>query len=251
MRGRLTKRKKIAILIGRCAMGEITLGEYEKLEDMNMDGLKIVQDERLYRFTSDSVLLSKFASARNGDFVADFCAGSGIVGLHFYALHRRERKGIKILLFEMQPTLFELSKKSIVYNGFEECIEAKNCKIQEIPSEYRERFSLILCNPPYETGGFDNESYEKAVCRKEITVTLDEIACAAAKNLKFGGRFALINRADRVAEMCYTLKKYGLEVKKLQFVSGKAGAKPYLLMVEAVKGGKPCCELLPTVVNEK
>lgn len=232
-------------------MGEITLLEHEQLEDMNLDGLKIVQDERLYRFTSDSVLLSKFAQAKNGDYVADFCAGSGIVGLHFYALNRHEKKGIKVVLFEMQSSLCDLSKKSIAYNGFEEIFTAENCKIQEIPPYYHEKFSLILCNPPYETGGFDNETYEKAVCRKEITLNLDEIARAAAKSLKYGGRFALINRADRVAEVCYTLKKYALEVKKLQFVSGKVGAKPYLLMVEAVKGGKPTCEILPTIANEK
>ncbi|MBQ9118160.1 MAG: methyltransferase [Clostridia bacterium] len=230
---------------------ETPLGEYEKWEDMLIDGLKVAQDERLYRFTSDSVLLSKFAQAKNGDYVADFCAGSGIVGLHFYALNRHEKKGLKVVLFEMQSPLYELSKKSILYNGFEEAFKAENCKIQEISPNYHEKFSLILCNPPYETGGFDNESYEKAVCRKEITVTLDEIALAASKNLKYGGRFALINRADRLAEVCYTLKKYGLEVKKLQFVAGKTGAKPYLLMVEAVKGGKPTCEILPTLVNEK
>jgi tRNA1(Val) A37 N6-methylase TrmN6 len=224
--------------------------EFEVIEDMQIDDLKIVQDTRLYRFTSDSVLLTRFASAKKGDRVADFCAGCGIVGFHFYALNKD--KNISVTLFEMQESLLSLAKKTIKLNGFTNfsCVLGK---LQDIPSEYRERFSLVLCNPPYERAdtGFDNESYEKAVCRKEITVTLDEIACAAAKNLKFGGRFALVNRADRVAEVCYTLKKYGLEVKKLQFVSGKAGAKPYLLMVEAVKGGKPCCELLPTVVNEK
>lgn len=230
---------------------KVTLKESEVLEDMGLDGLKIVQDKDLYRFTSDSVLLSKFAQAKNGDYVADFCAGSGIVGLHFYALNRHERKGIKVVLFEMQEPLYALSKKSIAYNGFEEVFKAENCKIQETGKEYHEQFSLILCNPPYETGGFDNETPQKAICRKEITVNLDEIACAAAKNLKYGGRFALINRADRLAEVCYTLKKYGLEVKKLQFVSGKTGATPYLLMVEAVKGGKPTTKILPTIVNEK
>ena len=55
------------------------LSEYEVAEDMQIDGLKIVQDTRLYRFTSDSVLLSRFARAKTGDEVADFCAGSGIV----------------------------------------------------------------------------------------------------------------------------------------------------------------------------
>ena len=74
-----------------------------------------------------------------------------------------------------------------------------------------------------------------------------------AFKIKVFGAFVLfpLNRADRLAVVCYTLKKYGLEVKKLQFVSGKTGATPYLLRVEAVKGGKPTCKIMPTIINEK
>ena len=121
--------------------------------------------------------------------------------------------------------------------------------MQDLPERYRETFSLVLCNPPYERGGFDNDDYEKAVCRKELTINLKEIAEAAAKALKFGGRLAMLHRADRIAEVCYTLKEVNIEVKKIQFVAGKAGAKPYLVMIEGVKGGKPACEILPTVCN--
>lgn len=150
------------------------LSEYEVAEDMLIDGLKIVQDTRLYRFTSDSVLLSRFARAKAGDKVADFCAGSGIVAFHFYALHRA-LKGLDFTLFEMQRRLSELSVKTAALNGFGN-FEAVNCKIQEIPETYREKFSLVLCNPPYERGGLENDDYQKAICRKEITINLAEIA---------------------------------------------------------------------------
>ena len=63
------------------------LREGESVEELLEGGLKIIQDRSLYRFTSDSVLLSRFAKGKKGDRVADFCAGSGIVGLHFYALN--------------------------------------------------------------------------------------------------------------------------------------------------------------------
>ncbi len=228
---------------------EITLSENEVLEDMLLDGLKIVQDKRLYRFTSDSVLLSRFAKAKKGDIVADFCAGSGIVAFHFYALN----KGLPLsfTLFEMQKPLADLARKTAAYNHFDNfTIEVG--KLQEIDEKYREKFSLILCNPPYERAGagFDNETYEKAVCRKEITLTLEEIAKAASFALKFGGRICMLHRADRIAEVCYGLKAVKIEVKKIQFVGGKSTAKPYLVMVEGVKGGKPHCEILPTVENK-
>ena len=229
---------------------QIELGAFEVLEDMQIDGLKIVQDTRLYRFTSDSVLLSRFAKAKKGDNVADFCAGSGIVAFHFYALNRERVQDLRFTLFELQKPLCALSKKTAAYNGFDNFSFVEG-RLQEIPETYREKFSLILCNPPYERcgSGFDNDEYEKAICRKEITLDLAEIAKAAAFALKFGGRIALLHRADRIAEVCYTLKSVNIEVKKIQFVGGRYGAKPYLVMVEGVKGGKPGCEIKEAVCN--
>jgi len=226
----------------------VELNEYEVLEDMLIDGLKIVQDTRLYRFTSDSVLLSRFATPKKNDVIADFCAGSGIVGFHFFALHKTRFAQTPFTLFELQAPLLKLAEKTALLNGFTN-FRFENLPLQQIPAEYNERFSLILCNPPYERGGLENDCYEKAVCRKELTLTLDEVAKAASRALKFGGRLDMVHRADRLAEICYTLKKYNLEVKKLQFVAGTPTATPYLVLLEAVKGGKPATTLLPTLVN--
>lgn len=229
---------------------EIEWNEFEVLEDMCMNGLKIVQDTRLYRFTSDSVLLSKFAKPKKREVVADFCAGSGIVGFHFYALHREKFSEMPVTLFEMQEELLSLARKTAAYNGFEN-FEFVQGKLQDLPKEYNEKFSLILCNPPYERGGFDNDEYHKAICRKEITINLKEIAKAASRALKFGGRLCMLHRADRLAEVCYTLHDVKIEVKKIQFVGGREETKPYLVMVEGVKGGKPSTEILQTIVNER
>ena len=219
------------------------LKDGEVLESFYEDK-QIIQNVNLYRFTSDSILLSRFARAKKGDKVADFCSGSGVVGFHFLCLNP---KIASLDLFEMQPPLAEMSERTAKLNGFDCTVHCT--KIQQIGREWDDRFSLILCNPPYERSGFENEIFERAVCRKEITITLAEIIEAAYRAVKFGGRFAVINRADRTAELLYLLKKRGLEPKKLQFVCGNRGAKPYLVMVEAVKGGKEGIEILPEVVN--
>ena len=91
---------------------ELLLSPNEVAEDMGFDGLKIVQDKTLYRFTSDSVLLSKFARAKKGDKIADFCAGCGIVGFHFYALNKEKFPNMPVTLFEMQEPLLNLAKKT-------------------------------------------------------------------------------------------------------------------------------------------
>ena len=100
-------------------MAEIVLEENEVVEDMGF-GLQIVQNVKLYRFTSDSVLLSRFANPKKNDVVADFCAGSGIVAFHFHALHREKNLGLSYTLFELQPSLCALAKKTVLLNDFQD-----------------------------------------------------------------------------------------------------------------------------------
>ena len=220
----------------------------EVVESLLIGDYKIIQDTEKYRFTSDSVLLARFLTAKKGERVADFCSGSGVVGLHFYA----ENKGVEtVTLFEMQQELAKMSGRTIALNGLENIFTVENVRLQEISPQYTEAFSLILCNPPYERGGFENADENKAVCRKELSLTLEELCLAAKRCLKFGGRFALIHRADRVAEVISALRDAGLEPKKLQFVAGKENIKPYAVLIAAVKGGKPGVEVLPTAVNQK
>lgn len=220
---------------------------YEGEVAENLFGDKIIiQNPALYRFTSDSILLSRFARAKSGDIVADFCSGSGVVGMHFLCLNPKVES---VTLFEMQPKLSDMAERSARANGFLN-VFAKNMRVQDIGREYDGKFSLILCNPPYEKSGFESSSREVAVCRKEIEITLPEIAAAAFCKLKFGGRLAICNRADRTAELLYELKRARLEPKRLQFVSGASDKKPYLVLVEAVKGGREGIDILPLISNQ-
>ncbi len=218
----------------------------EVIEPLLIGEYRIIQDTSLYRFTSDSVLLARFLRAKKGERVADFCAGSGIVGLHFFA----ENTGVEhVTLFEMQPELAQMSRRTVALNRLEEKFTVENCRVQEIPKEYTEQFSLILCNPPYERDGFEKADESKALCRKELSLTLEELVKAAGRCLKFGGRLALVQRADRLTEVLCALRAEHLEPKKLQFVAGKRNAKPYAALVAAVKGGKAGLDVLPVKIN--
>lgn len=223
------------------------LKEDEVLEELFEGNLKIIQNKNLYRFTSDSILLSRFVKGKKGDVVADFCSGSGIVGLHFYALNPHISS---VTLFEMQEELAQMSERSVELNGLKN-FSVVCGRVQDIGKEYTEKFSLILCNPPYERGGFEKEDYKKAICRKEITVTISEIIEVAAAKLKFGGRLALVHRADRLAEVLFKMKQRGIEPKRLMFVRGKEGGKPYLFLAEGTKGAKEGVEILPDAINTK
>lgn len=217
------------------------------LEELGINNLKIYQDNTLYRFTSDSVLLSRFARVKKGDKVADFCAGSGIVGIHLYALNPFVQS---VTLFEMQPELASLSNKSIEENNLTEKFNVVNTRIQDIGNEYAGAFSLIVCNPPYmETGRGEVASSDKvAMCKNEIYLPLKDLIKGISYALKFGGRTAICHRADRLVDVITEMRKNNIEPKRLQFVSG-GNKEPYLLLIEGVKGGKSGIKILKEAVN--
>ncbi|MBO7187779.1 MAG: methyltransferase [Clostridia bacterium] len=220
-------------------------------ENLGIKDYIVYQDTDLYRFTSDAILLSRFATAKKGDKVADFCSGSGIVGVNFFALN--EDKVSSLTLFEMQEALYNLSLKSVKENGLEGKVSCNNLKVQDIGVEYNGAFSLILCNPPFVKKDSSypqtDENLSVRVCKEEITLTFSELCIAVKKALKSGGRFCLVHRADRVAELISELTKSHLEVKRLQFVTGTDKKSPYLVLIEAVKDAKCGVTVLPNLVN--
>ena len=220
----------------------------ERLEDLGVLNLKVFQDDELYCFTSDSVLLSRFATVKKGDVVADFCSGSGIVGFHLYGLN--EKFIDSVTFFEMQPSLYELSVKSIKENGLEKTFSAVNTRLQDIDNEYSGKFSLIVCNPPYmaKDSGEHHKDYYKAVCKSEIELSLEQLIKAIGKCLKFGGRTALVHRADRLCDIICLMRENNIEPKRLQFVSS-GDKEPYLLLIEGVKGGKSSIKVLNNAKN--
>lgn len=207
-------------------------------ESLLIGNYVVYQDDGLYRFTSDAALLSRFATVKKGDVVADFCSGCGIVGLNLFALNETAVKNVT--LFEMQKPLHELAVRSVKENGLSDKIFPINIKVQDIGAEYAGKFSLIVCNPPYEKAGSGetNKNEEIAVCRTEKTLSLKELCAALSKAVKFGGRVAISHRADRIAEVIFELKNNGIEPKRLEFVFSGKNEKPYLALIEGVKGGK-------------
>ncbi len=207
------------------------------IEELGVNNLKIYQEDNLYKFTSDSVLLAKFARAKKEDVVADFCSGSGIVGLYFLGANFPLIKSLT--LFEKQSSLYELSKRSIELNGLEDKVFAVNTALQDIGNSRAGEFSLILCNPPYMPvgGGFLDKDEHIAICRTEIALPLNELIKSVSTSLKFGGRVCMVHRADRLIDVITEMKEKNIEPKRLQFV--KSGNKePYLFLIEGVKGGK-------------
>ncbi len=220
----------------------------EVLEDLGIKNLKIYQDTELYRFTSDAVLLSKFASCKKGEIVADFCSGSGIVGLHYFALNENIKS---VDLIEIQNELAKLSQKTITLNNLDSTFKVLNMPLQQLDNTYNEKYSLILCNPPYKKAGSGEPNPNKhlAICRHEVTITQEEIVKIASKKLKYQGRLCMCQRTERLTDLIICMRQYNLEPSRIQFVVTNSNKKPYLFLIEGVKNVKPQLKVLENVVN--
>ena len=215
-------------------------------ESLCIKDYKIYQSPSLYRFTSDSVVLSRFAPAGK-KCVCDLCSGSGIVGLHYYALHDGEV--VRVTLCEIQEPLAEMSRSSVALNSLEDkftvvCDDLKNLK-------ERDCYDLVLCNPPYikRGSGFPMKDEGARMAKTEVAVTLDEIVSVSAKLLKRSGVLCMCNAVDRLEETFLSFSAHGLSPSRLCFVSSKANEKPYLFLIEGVKGRKASLSVEPQTVN--
>ena len=54
-----------------------------------------------------------------------------------------------------------------------------------------------------------------------------------------GGRFFLVHRPFRLAEIIVTLTKYKLEPKRMRLVYPFVDKEPNMVLLEAVRGGRP------------
>lgn len=228
-------------------MSEIILAEGEREESLMLVDLKIIQNDKLYKFTSDSVVLSRFAP-KGKKRVLDLCSGSGIVGLHYYGVNLINPPE-KVDLCEIQPSLAEMSRKSVMLNGLEKVFTVYEMPLQNFCGT---GYDLVTVNPPYKKAGsgFMPENEHLAVCRAEKAVTLKEIILAAKRALKDGGSFCMCHRAERLAEIIFEEQSAGFGVSRITPLCNKKGDKPYLVLVEGLKNRRPQTDLTLPLKND-
>lgn len=209
----------------------------ERLDDLQRNGYKIIQDPRKFCFGMDAVLLTGFAHARTGDVLLDLGTGTGIIPLLMEAkYHCAHLTGL-----EIQPESADMAARSVALNNLTDRISVVTGDIKEADKIFQSAsFDCITCNPPYMIGkhGVMNPDAPMAIAKHEILCTFENIARQTAKLLKPGGHFFLVHRPFRLAEIMTTLVKYRLEPKRMQLVYPYVDKEPNMVLIEAVRGGK-------------
>lgn len=210
----------------------MNLNENERIDDLELNNLKIIQNTKWFCFGIDSVLLSDFCKdIHKGSNILDLGAGNGILELLLSA----KIENSKITAIEVQKEVYELAKRNIVFNHLENRVIIQNKNIKDI--DCKVKYDAVVTNPPYkEKGtGLVNEEDSKVIARHEVLASLDDFIRIGSRCLKDKGNMYIVNRAERLADVLEYLRKYRLEPKELKMVYSKIDSAPVLILVKATK----------------
>lgn len=216
----------------------VTLEKNERIDDLQINGLKIIQNTNGFCFGIDSVLLSDFAKGiKNNAKVIDLGTGTGIISILLTA----KTNAKNIVGVELQETVANMAQRSVVLNNLENKINIMNEDIRKLDKKINMgEYDAIVTNPPYmkENTGLKNENNAKLISRHEVECKLEDIAKISFKLLKNNGDIYMVHRAERLVDIMEIFRKNKLEIKEMRLVFSNRNAQANLVLIKATKNGK-------------
>ena len=210
----------------------------EHWEYLKPGGLQFVWEDALFRPGTDSFLLSSLPRLSAGLRVCDLGCGTGLLGL----LLLQRQPDLRVTGIDIQAPAISLAEQAAAKNDLTgrltfRCADLRQAR-QHFPTG---SFDLAICNPPYYAPGSGKVSQDAARCtaRSETEATLSDICAAAAYLLRWGGKFCLVHKPERLTDVLCALREAGMEPKRLRFVHSHAESAPSLFLAEGCRGGKP------------
>lgn len=203
----------------------------ETLDDLQLNGINIIQKKHAFRFGVDAVLLANFAKVKRGMRVIDLCSGTGIIP--FILAGKTEATSITGV--EIQEEMVEMAQRSVEYNKLEHRIDFKLGDLKNI--EFLKSLSkaqVVTVNPPYklQNSGIINPSDKNAIARHEICCTLEDVIIAARIILKDSGKLYMVHRPERLADILCLMRKHKIEPKVIRMVHPNLKKAPNIVLIE-------------------
>ena len=218
---------------------EVELKENERIDDLELNGLKIIQNKEGFCFGIDSVLLSDFAkNIENNSLVLDLGTGTGIIPILLCGKTNLK----KVIGVEVQEKIAEMAKRSIKLNNLEDRFQVINENILNLNKIYKKQtFDVVVTNPPYKkkNSGIINENHEKLISRHEIEADLADFIKVSKDLLKDKGEFYMVHRPERLVDILSIMRKEKLEPKVLRMVYSNKNKEPKLVLIKGIKNAKP------------
>jgi tRNA1(Val) A37 N6-methylase TrmN6 len=221
----------------------------ERIDDLMTHQLRIIQSDEVFSFSLDAVLLARFCTVPLRGKIIDLCTGNAVIPLLMST-----RTKATIYAVEIQERLADMALRSVVLNELQEQIHIMQGDLRKAHETFGHgQFDLVTVNPPYlpVIAGVQNSNEHFAAARHEIHCNLEEVVTACAKLVRAGGKVAMVHRPSRLVDIMTLMRQYRLEPKRIRFVHPRIGEEANMVLVEAIKDGKPEVRLLPPVIAFK
>lgn len=227
------------------------LREGERLDDLQREGLQLIQNPEWFCFGMDAVLLAAFVQIKKSQTCLDLGCGNGVIPI----LLASRTEGSSFTGLELQADIAEMAERSVRYNHLEDKVHIIQGDMKEAASLFgAASFDVVTSNPPYLTRshGLVSETDHKALARHEIACTLEDVVGTAARLLKTGGHFFMVHRPFRLAEIITCMVSRGLEPKRMRLVYPYVDREPNMVLIEGVRGGNARIKVeKPLIVYER
>lgn len=217
-------------------MDKSLLNDGETLDDLQIDGIHLIQKEDGFRFGVDAVLLANFANVKSKHTVIDLCTGTGIIPF----IIKGKKKPKKVIGIEIQSEFVEMANKSKKINGFSDDIEFVEGDLKDIELiKSLPRADVLTVNPPYKlaNAGIVNENDKLSIARHEIKCTLEDVIASSRKILNDNGRIFIVHRPERLADIFTLMRKYKIEPKRVQMIHPNTKKAANIVLVEGQRDG--------------
>lgn len=219
---------------------DIELKENERIDDLEFNNLKIIQDKNGFCFGIDAVLLSDFAkNIKRDSLVLDLGTGTGIISI----LLCEKTKLKKVIGIEVQEEVYNMACRSSQLNNLEEKFEVVNENILNLENIYENNsFDVIVTNPPYkkQNTGMTNDDEKKLISRHEVLANLEDFIRVSSKLLKDKGEFYMVHRPERLVDIFYLMREYKIEPKEVRLVFSNEKNPPKMVLIKGVRNGGKC-----------
>ena len=227
---------------------DIVLKENERLDDLQRNGYRIIQNREKFCFGMDAVLLSGFAKVKSGAQVLDLGTGTGIIPI----LLAGKTQAAQLTGLEIQAESADMASRSVLLNELQDRVHIVQGDIKNARELFGGAvFDVVTSNPPYMIAqhGLQNPGDAKAIARHEVLCTLEDVVSQAAAVLKPGGHFYMVHRPFRLAEIIRVMSAYKLEPKRMQMVYPYVDKEPNMVLIEGTRGGNPrMCVEKPLII---
>lgn len=222
----------------------------ERLDDLQINGYEIIQHPGKFCFGMDAVLLANFARVKQKECALDLGTGTGIIPILLTA----KTEGMHFTGLEIQEESADMARRSVVHNHLEEKVDIVTGDIKEAAELFGPAsFDVITTNPPYMIGhhGIENPSDAKAIARHEVLCDLNDILRESARILKPRGRFYMVHRPFRLAEILSKMIQVRIEPKRMRMVHPFVHKEPNMVLIEGMRGANSRMRVEPPLIVYK